>query len=207
MRMVTGAHRTEAPCPEKKFLLRNKTGRRIVCVRNKRISDVPASSHDIETCIPALRRFAYGLTGDRDEGDDLVQDALERALSRWHLFIPGRRLNPWLFKILYNLFVSGRRSARWRTPHVAIELASGLPLVAPGQEAAADAGKMLRLLDQLPEDQRMTVLLVAVEGFTYEETAHISGVPVGTVMSRLHRGRQQLRVLAGESGSRIRRVK
>ncbi|WP_428669545.1 RNA polymerase sigma factor [Roseibium sp.] len=166
-----------------------------------------ASKRDIETHIPALRRFAYGLTGDRDEGDDLVQDALERALSRWHLFIPGRKLRPWLFKILYNLFVSARRKDSRRAQHVPLEPEKGMPAIAAGQEHAADAGKMLRLLDTLPEDQRSTVLLVVVEGFSYEETARISGVPMGTVMSRLHRGRQQLRTLAGESPPAIRRVK
>jgi RNA polymerase sigma-70 factor, ECF subfamily len=147
---------------------------------------------EIEANLPHLRRFAMALTRDGDMADDLVQDTVERALSRWLLRKPGVSLRPWLFTILRNLFISGhRRRARMRIDDSAqieeIVAVSGSP------EDRLQLQQVLAMLGQLPQDQRLVILLVSVEGFSYAETARIMDVPAGTVMSRLSRGRSRLR--------------
>lgn len=159
----------------------------------------------IEPQIPALRRFAWALLRDAAAADDLVQDCLERAISRWHL----RRLEgspkAWLFAILHNLFVSGRRGAARRGPALPLddEGEDGLVIADPAASATAEGRlvwrDMLAALEALPEEQRAVLLLVGVEDFSYEEAARLTGVPIGTVMSRLSRGRERLRrLLEGE---------
>ena len=161
----------------------------------------------IEPLIPALRRYAYALVREHAAADDLVQDALERALLHW----PSRRsdgdLRAWLFTILRNLHVSTRRQAQRRGTAVTMDEAD-LPDTAAGQESAIEAHDVLAALDQLPEEQKSLLLLVGVEDFSYEEAARILGLPIGTVMSRLSRGRQKLRSIV-ESGrvTLLRRVK
>jgi len=154
--------------------------------------------------VPALRRYARALTGDRERADDLVQDTLARALSRLHLWRPAASIRPWLFTIMHNLFLNERR----RSSRV-------VPLVGEPAEPAlehADSRAVLddldRALGQLQEDQRAAILLVGVEELSYEEAARVLGIPIGTLMSRLSRGRDQLRrLLDGENRPRIRRVK
>jgi RNA polymerase sigma-70 factor (ECF subfamily) len=146
--------------------------------------------------VPRLRRYARALTGDRNAADDLVQDTLERALSRFHLWREGSDLRAWLFTIMHNIYVNQIRS-RIRRQHEALE-------TEPAAEAArAQEPDWLELRDleaalaRLPEEQRAVVLLVGLEQFTYEETAHVLGIPTGTVMSRLSRARERLRVMLG----------
>lgn len=140
-----------------------------------------------------LRRYARALTGDRAAADDLVQDTLERALSRFHLWRQGSDLRAWLFTIMHNVYVNQIRS-RMRHQHEALD------------EPAADAVRAhepdwaeLRDIDdalaKLPDDQRAVVLLVGLEQFTYEEAARVLDIPIGTVMSRLSRGRERLRLM------------
>ena len=161
----------------------------------------------LEPEIPALRRYAYALLRNDDAADDLVQDCLERALSRWYLRRRDGDLRAWLFTILRNLYISDLRRRRRRGPHVGLDDAAALGL-GPAQEAQVETRDLLVALDQLPEEQKSVLLLVGVEDFSYEETARILGIPLGTVMSRLARGRQRLRSLV-ENGraSLIRRVK
>ncbi|RMF40448.1 MAG: sigma-70 family RNA polymerase sigma factor [Alphaproteobacteria bacterium] len=165
-------------------------------------------SREIEACIPDLRRYALVLCRDRDEADDLVQDTLERALSRWVLRRPGGALRPWLFAIQRNLFLNARRrdarSRRLFAPGGEFEGEAGAP-----PEAALELRQTLEMIDTLPETQKSALVLVAIEGFTYAETAAIMGVAEGTVMSRLSRARAHLRKLgdAPSGGSRLRRVK
>jgi len=161
----------------------------------------------LEPEIPALRRYAYALLRNDDAADDLVQDCLERALSRWYLRRRDGDLRAWLFTILRNLYISDLRRRRRRGPHVGLDDAAALGL-GPAQEAQVETRDLLVALDQLPEEQKSVLLLVGVEDFSYEETARILGIPLGTVMSRLARGRQRLRSLI-ENGraSLIRRVK
>ena len=161
----------------------------------------------IERQVPALRRYAYGLLRDHDAADDLVQDCLERALSRWYLRRSDADLRAWLFTILRNLCVSAYRSRRRRGVTTPIDEA--MPLgTAPGQEARLEAHDMLAALDQLPEDQKSLLLLIGVEDLSYTEAAKVLGVPIGTVMSRLSRARQRLRTaIEGGRAPLLRRVK
>lgn len=158
--------------------------------------------------IPSLRRYARALTGSADAADELVQDCLERACSRWHLWQRHRALRPWLFTIMHNLFVSGQRRERRRPPMVPVDPdIAGLSSPA-SQEAHVDIGELVRKLPALPDEQREVVLLVGLEGMTYAEAAAITGAPIGTVMSRLARGRERLRqLMAGGELPPVRRVK
>ncbi len=161
----------------------------------------------LEPQIPALRRYARGLTGDADAADDLVQDCLERALSRWGLFRVGEDLRPWLFTILRNLHLDRLRRDRRRGRDVDLD-AADLPAQAADQDAGFGVRDALAALDLLPEEQKSLLLLVGVEDLSYAEAARVLGVPVGTVMSRLARGRQRLRaILASGRPPFLRRVK
>jgi RNA polymerase sigma factor (sigma-70 family) len=146
--------------------------------------------------IPALRRYARALTGNAWAADDLVQDTLERACTKWRLWAVGSDLRAWLFTLMHNLFVNQlRHSSRQAGLATPIDIdALPEPLAAPdaGQEQMLD---LQRCLLRLPQDQRAVLLLVSVEDMSYEETAHIVGAPVGTVMSRLSRARTRLREL------------
>jgi RNA polymerase sigma-70 factor (ECF subfamily) len=161
----------------------------------------------LERQIPALRRYAYALVRDHDAADDLVQDTLERALSRWSLRRPEGDLRAWLFTIQRNLYVSAWRRGRRRGPTLAIDEAV-LPGVAARQETVMEAHDVLAALDHLPEEQKSLLLLIGVEDFSYDEAARILGMPIGTVMSRLARARQRLRTIVETGRSTLlRRVK
>jgi RNA polymerase sigma-70 factor (ECF subfamily) len=161
----------------------------------------------LEPEIPALRRYAYALLRNDDAADDLVQDCLERALSRWYLRRRDGDLRAWLFTILRNLYISDFRRRRRRGSHVGLDDAAALG-VDPAQEAQVETRDVLVALDQLSEEQKSVLLLVGVEDFSYEEAARLLGVPLGTVMSRLARGRQRLRSLLENGRSTLlRRVK
>ena len=150
----------------------------------------------IEAHIPGLRRFACALLrGDRQSADDLVQDCLERALSSWHLRRAEGNLRGWLYTILYNRFLSERhRQGRRGMPDASLEAAEvELPGVDGGQHWALEQRDLLRAFAGLPEEQRSVLLLIGVEDLSYGEAARVLGVPIGTVMSRLSRGRERLR--------------
>lgn len=161
----------------------------------------------LEPLIPALRRYAFALTRNSDSADDLVQDCLERALSRWHLRRRDGDLRAWLFAILRNRFLSTLRSRAVRGPHLPIE-EELLPATGGDAEGALHARDILGALDRMPEDQKSLLLLVGVEDLSYEEAARVLGIPLGTVMSRLSRARQRLRDLGEKGrGALLRRVK
>jgi RNA polymerase sigma-70 factor (ECF subfamily) len=144
--------------------------------------------------IPELRRYARALTGDAWAADDLVQDTLERACERWQLWAAGSDLRAWLFTLMHNLFIDGaRRAQRQLGRRVDIgDVADELVAPPAGPEGAMD---LQRCLLRLPEEQREVLLLVTLQDLAYEEVARITGVPVGTVMSRLSRARGRLRDL------------
>ena len=147
--------------------------------------------------IPRLRRYSRALTGDRSAADDLVQDTLERALSRFHLWRQGSDLRAWLFTIMHNIYVNQARS-RARHPHEALDEADAEAMHArdPDWSGLRDIDDAL---SRLSGEQRAVLLLVGLEQFTYEEAARMLDIPLGTVMSRLSRGRERLRLmLAGD---------
>ena len=150
----------------------------------------------VEAHIPALRRFARTLLrGDRERADDLVQDCLERAVAHWHKRQPDRELRGWLFTILFNRFVTDHRRRRRESWHRSLDELeeADVPGCDGAQERTLACRDLLRGFAELPQDQQTVLLLIAVEDFTYEETARILSVPIGTVMSRLSRGRERLR--------------
>lgn len=162
----------------------------------------------VEPLIPGLRRYAYSLVRSSDAADDLVQDCLERAVSRWHLRRTDGDLRAWLYAILRNHHISTIRQLRRRGPHVTFDESVRHPSAEGGQFDAAQSRDVLAALDALSEEQRSVLLLVGVEDLSYEETARVTGLPIGTVMSRLSRAREKLRRFIDE-GVRpgLRRVK
>ena len=152
---------------------------------------------DIEAEIPRLRRYARALTRDLVSADDLVQDCLTRALGKLHLWQEGTDLRAWLFTILHNQYVNHvRRAVR---EGAAVGLSESEPLLtrAPQQGKRLELRDLERAIAKLPEEQRSVILLVGLEGMRYEEVAAVLGVPVGTIRSRLSRGREALRRLMG----------
>jgi len=140
--------------------------------------------------IPNLRRYARALIGDREGADDLVQDTLERAVRKFHLWRPGD-LRAWLFSIMHNVFVNQLKARK-----VAYEIEIDDSIAAPQSSVTStDLMDLDRALAALSPDQREVVLLVALEDMTYAEVARALGVPIGTVMSRLSRAREKLRKL------------
>ena len=148
--------------------------------------------HQVEPLIPALRRYARALMRDRASADDLVQDCLERAVSRWYQRRDGD-LRAWLFTILHNLAVNQFRKTASRGRHVPIDETNEDSFgEAASQEQKLMYQDVLAKLARLPADQREVLLLVAVEDLSYAEAANVLGIPVGTVMSRLSRARDRL---------------
>ena len=147
----------------------------------------------VEPLIPALRRYACALMRNRATADDLVQDCLERAVSRWHQRRDGS-VRAWLFTILHNLAVTQFRQATARGRHMPIDDAAGEQelVSAAAQEQRLIYQDVLSKLARLPEEQRAVLLLVAVEDLSYADAAVVLNVPVGTVMSRLSRARERL---------------
>jgi RNA polymerase sigma factor (sigma-70 family) len=143
--------------------------------------------------IPDLRRYARSLTGDAWAADDLVQDTLERACERWQLWSAGSDLRAWLFTLMHNLFVDGTRRAMRQAQRVDLDhTTSELPGPGGPPEHTLD---LQRCLLRLPAEQREVLLLVTLQDLRYEDVARITGVPIGTVMSRLSRARSRLREL------------
>lgn len=146
--------------------------------------------------IPALRRYARALTGDAWAADDLVQDTLERACSKWRLWVAGSDLRAWLFTVMHNLFANQvRRSASRARAGLEVDLDDVSDELADTQAAPEVALDLQRCLMRLPEDQRAVLLLVTLEDMPYAEVARVLQVPIGTVMSRLSRARSRLREL------------
>src|SRR5436309_12069047 len=148
--------------------------------------------------IPRLRRYARALVGDRASADDLVQDTLERAWAKLHLYRRGTDLRAWLFTVMHNVHVNKVRATR-----VTDTLEDELPELA--QRASQGDALLVRDLDRaiarLPTEQRSVLLLVTLEEMSYEEVAHTLGIPIGTVMSRLSRAPDDLRTITLGQGA------
>ena len=156
---------------------------------------------DIEGAIPALRRYARALARDAETADDMVQDTLVRALRSEHLF-HGGNTRAWLYTILTNLNRNRLRSLSRRP--VLMPIKDGDATTGGPDSGGRDIG---RALDELAEEQRSALLLVVLEGLTYREVAEIQGVPIGTVMSRLARARNQIKTYLDGERPALRRVK
>jgi len=144
--------------------------------------------------LPRLRRFCEAMAGSPHDGDDLMQATVERALTRSHQFVEGSRLDSWMFRIAQNLHIDRVRGLRRKGTSVDLEHAEELT-GDDGRhitEARSDLAAAQRVLQQLPEDQRATFLLVVVEGLSYREAAEVMEVQIGTVMSRIARARQRI---------------
>lgn len=157
--------------------------------------------------LPRLRRYARAMLGDRAAADDLVQDTLERAWSRVAQWRPGSDLRAWLFGIMHNLRVDQLRRGSLAT-HSLDEAAAEVPTRAT-QADRLEVMDIEAALRQLPDEQREVLLLVALEEMSYAEVAAALGIPAGTVMSRLSRGRERLRqIMEGrQSGANLRVVR
>jgi RNA polymerase sigma-70 factor (ECF subfamily) len=150
---------------------------------------------EVAAHIPRLRRYARALVGERHAADDLVQDTLERAINKFHLWRPGSDLRAWLFAIMHNVFINQLRARGARPEEPLDDLFD-----APAGAATMDRLEMRDLdaaLARLPIEQREVVLLVGLEELSYAEASKALGIPIGTVMSRLFRGRERLRALVG----------
>ncbi len=150
--------------------------------------------YDLVALVPKLRRFAFSLAGNRQDADDLVQAACEKALRNMGQFREGTRMDSWMYRIVQTLWIDDRRRAKVRGAQVD-----------PGHAHLSDGGKSASLpesrmmlaqaraaMADLPEPQRAVLSLVAIEGLSYKETADVLEIPIGTVMSRLSRARETL---------------
>ena len=162
---------------------------------------LPQSFED-ELCalLPRLRRFAHGLSRSAADADDLTQLTIERALRSKAQWLPGTRLDSWLYKIMRNLWIdtvrSRGRKERFEAPAEEAEKLGHDPR--DGVEAAIDLQRVMSAMDRLPVEQREVVALILIEGFGYREAAELLDLPIGTVSSRLVRGRTALMALIGE---------
>lgn len=158
-------------------------------------------SEQLVGLLPRLRRFATGLTGNLSEADDLVQLSCEKALRKQHQWQEGTRLDSWMYRIIQTTWIDQKR--RQRNDTVSLE-AEAVP-EAPDRrsEHAAENHNMLdrvsQVLDLLPEEQRVVMLMIAVEGRSYQEVSEMLEVPKGTVMSRLYRARSRVQAELGSS--------
>ena len=160
-------------------------------------------SRQLQACLPGLRRYARALAGAL-HADDLVQDTVERAWRKLDQWQRGGEMRPWLFSIMHNLHVDQLRRPGLALQDIDDDALLPAPEHAPGQSIAI--GEMDAALARLPLAQREVILLVALEQMPYEQVAAALGIPVGTVMSRLSRGRDKLRALldgrpAGDGGA------
>jgi RNA polymerase sigma-70 factor (ECF subfamily) len=148
----------------------------------------------IEAELPGLRRYAAALLRSSPDADDLVQETVARALDKHELWRPGTNLRAWLFTMMHNLRINSARSVRREGFMVPAESALGLGS-APTQNSRLTLRDLRRALDSLEEGHRAVVLLVGLEGLSYEEVAEVLALPLGTVRSRLSRARARLRQL------------
>ena len=159
----------------------------------------PDLQQQLIALLPRLRRFARALARDAHDADDLVQLALERALARADQVRPDAELGGWVFGILRNAWIDEMRSrARRARLFVPAELAEHMG-GGGSQPAHAELLAVEEALARLPEEQRSAVALVLIEGLSYKEAAHVMQVPVGTLTSRLARGREALQEMLGDS--------
>ncbi len=156
----------------------------------------PFVHEEIVALVPRLRRFARHLTRNRHDADDVVQIALERALTRLDQWRADARLDSWLFKIVRNAWIDELR-ARGRRDRMFLPEEAGEHVGAGHLDAETDLMSVQTAVDRLPEDQRAAVSLVLIEGLPYKEAASVLDIPMGTLTSRLARAREALQAQLG----------
>lgn len=161
----------------------------------------------LQRYVPNLRRYARALTRNATQSDDLVQDCLERALSRQHLWKAGGNTRAWLFTIMHNIHANETRRASKRPDSAPLDEFDERHSRPATQTSRLAGLELVAAMEALPADQRQVILLVALEGMSYGEVAETVGVAPGTVMSRLSRGRARLRRLMEEEAPGLRLVK
>lgn len=165
-------------------------------------------TQEIMSHVAGLRRYALVLVADPHEADDLVQECLSRVLAQMRSWRPVRDLRAYLFATMHNVFVDTTRKRRTRADHVPIDDVMATLALPANQTRRLEVRDLLQALAVLPEQQREVVLLVGLEGMSYLEAARILDVPIGTIMSRLSRGREALRqFMTHGSVARLRVVK
>lgn len=163
------------------------------------VIDAVRFAEELLDYVPRLRRFAHALARNPADADDLLQAAIERALARADQWQPGTRLDSWVYRIMRNLWIDTTRSSRRRAEtFVAAEEGDHVGRTGD-QEAVVELGNVARAMQALPPEQREAVALVVIEGFAYKEAAAILDVPIGTLTSRLIRGREALMMQLGEA--------
>ena len=168
---------------------------------------MPTFLDELEALVPALRRYARALTGSADRADDLVQDCVERAISRQSLWRPAVPLRPWLFRIMINLDRNDRRRRRGSPERETLDALPFEPSSPATQGARLALAETAAAIERLPAEQREALLLVAVEGLSYAEAATALEIPQGTLMSRIGRARESLRAMVDGNGPKLRSVK
>jgi len=151
----------------------------------------------LEEQIPRLRRYAAALTRNQDKADDLVQATLVRAIAKQHLFKPDTNLRAWLFTLLHNQHVNDLRRSASQGVSIDIDDAARDLVAVADPTASRQLAELDQAIGKLPVEQREVILMVGLEAMAYEEVAAILMVPIGTVRSRLSRGRSALRQLMG----------
>jgi RNA polymerase sigma-70 factor (ECF subfamily) len=160
----------------------------------------PSFDEQLAALLPRLRRFAQALSRDSADADDLTQATIERALRSREQWQPGTRLDSWACRIMRNLWIDTARSRSRKAAREAPE-EEGLNVGTdprPGLDAALDLKRITAAMSQLPDEQREVVALILIEGFGYREVSEMLGLPIGTVSSRLVRGRTALLAMVGE---------
>jgi RNA polymerase sigma-70 factor (ECF subfamily) len=165
-------------------------------------------AHEVASHVAALRRYALVLVGDAHEADDLVQECMSRVLAQMRSWRPVRDLRAYMFTTLHNVFVDNSRRQRVRRTDVPLENALASLSLPANQLKRLEFRDLVTALGKLPSQQREVVLLIGLEGMSYIEAARVLGVPIGTVMSRLSRGREALRQLMSQGAvAKLRVVK
>lgn len=170
-------------------------------IRGQEKSALMAFESELLALIPRLRRFAASLSRNAADGDDLLQMALERALKAREQWQDGSRLDSWMYRIMRNLWIDEGRG-RQRAAQIFVPEEAGEAVGHAGDrdmEVAVELGNVGRAMEQLPDEQREVIALILVEGLAYREAAEILDIPMGTLTSRLVRGRQALLARMGEA--------
>jgi RNA polymerase sigma-70 factor (ECF subfamily) len=171
------------------------------------VEDMTGFKDELVALLPRLRRFALATTNSRHDADDLLQAAIERALRHEHSWQQGTRLDSWMFKIIQNLWLDELRAHRRKAEplETIVDLAGE-----DGRDSMTHRVQLEEVrnaLHALPDDQRAVIALVVLDGMSYQETSVALGIPIGTVMSRLARGRAVLATRLGKTESRMKVAK